>query len=265
MEPPPEWTSSSGTWKAERGQARAPSCSMPLERARHVRVQQRANVVRSNSRITGCSAAPETSDRSGNASRDRVHRLVLVRGIEERPQERDGDRLDALVVDQAAAARQRRPRDRAGRRRRRGGRSVRRPRRSRRGSTICGRWRQPAILVVRPGVPRANGTSSSNPSVVTSNPTRRPAREASMLVTAVVPSPNRRTGAGATASACPARSAASSAGGEHPVARRARAWSATWPARSALPSLSTASVKVPPTSTPKQTSPVPRRRRAVGR
>ena len=99
-------------------------------------------------------------------------------------------------------------------------------------------------------VPWAIGSISSKPLVV-SRPTRRPVREARVLVTAVVPSPNRLTEGSRASSVVPLRWAASSAAASTPRPISPVVVGAL--ARHVLvPSVRTQSVKVPPTSMPMQ-------------
>jgi hypothetical protein len=94
---------------------------------------------------------------------------------------------------------------------------------------------------------RAIGTRSSNPLVVT-RPARRPVREAMVLVTAVVPRPNRETVGRSAWRVVPARSATSRHASSTPRPSSPGVLGAL--ARQVLvPSESTASVKVPPRST----------------
>ena len=213
----------------------------------------KANVVRSNSRIAGCSAAPDTTGTSGSASRERGDGLLFVQRVAKRPEERDGERLDLLAVDELTRAAATTSAGSSGR--------TTLPSRSMRSSTPTtqredtisgGGVSQPSSSCTRR--PRANDTSSSKPFVVIS-PTFRPTREASTLVTAVVPRPNRRTAGSTDVTSRPARVAASSIAATTPrptspgvVGDFAR--------QMPDPSVSTASVKVPPTSTPRHTSPV---------
>ena len=116
------------------------------------------------------------------------------------------------------------------------------------------------LLGVR--IARAIGTRSSNPPVVI-RPTRRPVRDAIVLVTAVVPRPNRETVGSSASRVVPERSATSRHASSTPRPSSPGVLGAL--ARQVLvPSESTTSVNVPPTSTPMHVTAVSFRGLVIG-
>src|SRR5581483_5097505 len=127
-----------------------------------------------------------------------------------------------------------------------------------RGTTWGGSASQPSSSITR--VPCANRNIPSNPLVV-SSPTRRPVLAARVLVTAVVPRPKRLMVGSRASSVRPLRSATSRAAASTPSPSRPGVVGAL--ARHVVvPSVSTASVNVPPTSMPRQVFIRPHGRRA---
>ena len=173
----------------------------------------KANVVRSNSRIAGCSAAPDTAGTSGSASASAAIACCSCSGLRNDQRNETASASTLLAVDELTA-RRRRPRLGSSGRTTLPSRSMRSSTpTTQRGETISGGGvSHPSSSCTRR--PRANDTSSSKPFVVIS-PTRRPTREASTFVTAVVPSPNRRTAGSTDVRSLPARVAGELDRGEH--------------------------------------------------